>query len=304
VTAATRQGLITTFAVVGVIAACTGAPGDPGLDLPMRVRNAQLVRAALPTPEGGPVITAIEVRAPRVYPGLGGIAAGGRTAAGAYAVNLSIDRQQAYWIIRTGVEDTAAPGELLFQGTLDFSRALDAGPFWLQAQATDGEGRPGPVAQAPFEALPLYPAGELVVTLEWDADVDADLYVVEPSGITLGGKNVNTWNLPPPGGGLPPPDSYKDGGTLDLDSNGNCVIDGLKRENAVWKVPPLPGRYTVRVGLARGCGLTGTRFVVTVRRRDVVIGTAQGVLYESDALSYPTQLPQAPGIWVTEFDVQ
>ena len=292
-------GVVTLACSLG----CSGARSDPGLDLQLRVRGAQLVRRALPAPAGGPLVTFVDVRAPRVVPGEGGTLVSGRTVRGAFAVNIGSDREDSYWIVPTGVEDSAVPGELSWQALLDFSPSLKPGSFELRVQATDGTGKPGEVSRAPYQALPLYPDGDLVVSLEWDANVDADLLVRDPSGVTLGGKNLNTWSAPPPGEPQAPPDAYKTGGILDQDSNANCLIDGRRKENAVWQSAAPKGRYVVLVALVRGCGLNSTSYRVTVRRQGKIISTVGGDLSASDALAYPQEPLKSPGVWATEFDV-
>lgn len=285
------------------LAACGGATADPGLDLQMRVPGAQLVRAPLPAAQSGPNVTLIEVPIARVQAGSARNRFGGRTALGAFAVNIAVDREaSSYWIVPTGVADPAT-GELTWQAVLELAKTLDPGAMKLQVQAVDEGGRTGPVAESPLEVVSLFPTGELVVTLEWSADVDADLWVTDPTGATLSPKNINTWAAPPPGNGQPDPDAWKSGGMLDIDSNANCVIDGVRRENAVWAKAPTPGHYTVRVALARPCGVPSAGWQVTVRRRAQVIATAGGELYSSDAYSYPQQPPQADGVLALEFDV-
>jgi hypothetical protein len=286
-----------------LLAGCGGATSDPGLDLQLQVRGAQLVRGPLPAGGAGPTVTFVDVRAPRVTPGDGAIRVGGRTSLGAYALNLATDRDEAYWVLPSGYPDSEVQGELSWEALLDFSRALEPGPFQLLVQATDGDGQPGAVTAASFEALPLYPPGELVVTLEWAANADADLLVEDPAGVTLGGKNVNTWSPSPPGSPPQPPDAWMSGATMDFDSNANCVIDGRRRESAVWSATAPAGRYRVLVALAQSCGLASSAFQVSVRRQGTVLATTSGVLYESDALGYPQEPPKAAGVLALEFDV-
>lgn len=291
------------IAALCALCGCRGATPDPGLDLQMRVRGAQLVRAALPAEAGGPAVTLVDVRGPRVSPGDGAVRVAGRTAGGAFALNVAIDRDDAHWVLESGLPDSEVPGELAWEALLDFSRALAPGPFQVRLQAVDGEGRPGPVAEATLEALPLYPLGALVITLEWDQNLDADLLVETPSGVLLGGKNLNTVSQPPPGGSPLPPDAFLDGGVLDQDSNANCVLDGRRRENAVWSASAPAGHYRVFAALAQTCGVDSSQFEVTVRREGELVGRALGALRASDALSYPGQPPQAPGVLALELDV-
>src|SRR5437773_12401918 len=110
-----------TFVTSLAIAGCGGVNGDPGLDLLMRVPGGQLVRAALPAAAGGPAVTLVEVRTARVVPGTANNRVGGRTAAGGFAVNVAIDRESAYWIVPTGVEDPTMPGDVTWQAALDFA---------------------------------------------------------------------------------------------------------------------------------------------------------------------------------------
>jgi hypothetical protein len=270
--------------------ACSGSTRDPGLDLQLRVRDAQLVRAPLPQGAGGPAVTLVDVRAPRVEPGESGVRLGGRAAADTFALNLGLDREDAYWVLPSGLFDAEVPTELSFEAQLDFSRALAEGPFAVRVQAVNSDGVPGDALNAAFEALPLYPPGALVISLEWDANVDADLYVETPDGVLLGGKNVNT-------------QSSSGAGILDFDSNANCTIDGRRRESAVWSATAPPGRYRVLAALAQTCGLESTRFTVTARASGQPLGAAQGALFASDARNDPTAPTSAPGVLALELEL-
>ncbi len=284
-----------------LLVACTGRERDPGLDLPMRVQGGQLVRAPLPEASTGPLVTSIDVRASRVTAGARGEAIGGRTEAGAFAVLLSIEGADWHWVVPTDVESSEVQGELSWSALLDFAPSLPPGSFRVVAQATDGAGVPGAVKSAAYEALSVVPEGLLVVSLEWDSNSDVDLRVKDPTGVVLGGKNVNSWSPPPPGGGLPPPDAYLSGGVLDFDSNANCVLDGRRRENAVWKRAPPLGAYQVFVAMPQPCDSVGAHFTLTVRREGQIIAQSFGALDASDSRSDPTQPRAAPGLLAAEF---
>lgn len=92
--------------------------------------------------------------------------------------------------------------------------------------------------------------GDVQVSVSWDAESDVDLHLVEP-----GGEEIYYGN-----------DVSATGGTLDLDSNAACSIDGKKNENITWpsSTPPR-GTYTVRVDYWDSCGVSATNYVVTVR---------------------------------------
>ena len=52
---------------------------------------------------------------------------------------------------------------------------------------------------------------------------------------------------------------------LALDSNADCVIDGVRNENITWLQDAPVGTYTVRLDLFDDCGSTPTNYVVTVQ---------------------------------------
>ena len=96
--------------------------------------------------------------------------------------------------------------------------------------------------------------GKFQVSLSWDNPVDLDLHVVEPSSEEIYyGNTVSS-----------------DGGTLDLDSNAACSIDGINNENVSFpnaNQPPPPGQYTVRADFYEACGMPpqGASYTVTTR---------------------------------------
>jgi len=92
--------------------------------------------------------------------------------------------------------------------------------------------------------------GEVQVSVSWDKESDVDLHVVEP-----GNEEVYYGNT-----------TSALGGTLDLDSNPACAIDGKKNENITWATAP-SGTYTVRVDYFAECSQTSTNYVVTVQRK-------------------------------------
>lgn len=93
--------------------------------------------------------------------------------------------------------------------------------------------------------------GELQVSVSWDTASDVDLYLVEPDGTTIYyGDDISA-----------------SGGTLDLDSNLACFIDGINNENITYEnsTPPT-GEYTVMLDYFLNCDVPGpTKYVVTVR---------------------------------------
>jgi len=146
----------------------------------------------------------------------------------------------------------------------------------------------------------------LIVSLAWDAGVDLDLKVVTPSGKLVDPKHPTTdlgtedHDPDPEGAGI---------GVLDRDSNGDCAIDGLRRENLVFAERPLPGRYAVYASLNQACGEKSTRFSVSLTSR--VDGAepetyAQVQTYEKSGLLLAAQADGGAklGLYVTEFVVE
>ena len=117
------------------------------------------------------------------------------------------------------------------------------------AAASDG-GAAGPAERHDFDVVEVG-TGELQVTLSWDVDSDVDLHVVEPNGEEIYYGNRTS----------------ESGGTLDLDSNPACSIDGLRNENVTWERSAPIGRYTVRVDYWSSCAKSSTELCSACYRR-------------------------------------
>lgn len=106
----------------------------------------------------------------------------------------------------------------------------------------------GPPVSHEFDVIEVG-TGDVQVTLSWDRDSDVDLHVVEP-----GGEEIYYAN-----------DRSASGGELDLDSNPNCIIDGIRTENVTWPAGSAPrGVYTVLVRYYNSCGAQETNYTVRV----------------------------------------
>jgi hypothetical protein len=279
------------------------ATADRGYAARLRVQDAQFVEGAMPADRGGPKLTFVDLRDTNVQAGDRSNPLLGRAAGTTFAIYVGVPGDVGYWTLPVGLPDEANPGELQFRAVLDYGRKLPPGPMVIHVQAADVSGVPGPVSTARLRVLSDVPDATLLFTLEWDADVDADLIVVDPTGVKVDAKNIASVDPPRPGqpttGG---DEAWRNGAVLDLDSNANCQIDGRRRENIFWQRTPPQGRYLVYAALHSTCGLTHTAFRLHATQAGVT-RTFHGFLYATDGRSQPVAPPLSPGLLVTEFDV-
>jgi hypothetical protein len=73
-------------------------------------------------------------------------------------------------------------------------------------------------------------------------------------------------------------------GYIDDDSNANCIIDGLRREDAIWPSAPPSGQYMVRVDAASLCGQPIAHWSVAVRLEGREIANASGVALDTGTM--------------------
>jgi hypothetical protein len=140
------------------------------------------------------------------------------------------------------------------------------------------------------------PTGALVVTLTWDTESDLDLHVTVPNA-TDPSMPVIVWAkaplaLPPVGSSDPAYTAAQvaAAGSLDIDSNAQCVIDGRRQEDLIFPVAPAPpppaGTYEVRVDAMSMCGQGVAHWhAIAVVDNDVEhpVGEAFGQLTDLDA---------------------
>jgi hypothetical protein len=269
------------------IAACrVGAAADPGLSSLMRVQNAQFVAGAMPaSSSAGPKVDSIAFPTSTIWPRYTDKPFSGAADPSATAVAVALSGDDGYWLLGAGVPDFSAPTLPTFHGLASFAATLAPGPYTFQVRAIDAEGVFGPPATQTLTAVATGPSGappqgELVVTLTWDTESDLDLHVVDPLGDEI--YHGAPSSMPPLSAGP----AAADGGAygyLDLDSNAECVIDGLRREDVIWPGPPPSGPYLVRVDTPSLCGQPIANFTVRAVLRGSVVGQASGVSLDSDA---------------------
>lgn len=272
------RALVPLLGCVAVAASCNaGVQADTGADAYMQVRGAQFFRGAMPEGSAsGPAVEQLSLVDNSIWAGLEDYPIGGALAPNATAAAIGLQGDEGYWVVVAGPPDVATPKDPSFAGTASFSTAIVPGGYTLVVRAIDGNGAFGPPVKQVLTGVPSPtnppPSGELVVTLSWDRDANLDLHVVDPHGAEIYWGDQSSEP--------PPPAMAVDGGSygfVDGDSNANCVIDGLNREDAIWPNRPPSGQYTVRVDAASLCGQPIADWNVRVLLHGKQIAQASGV---------------------------
>ena len=283
---------------LATLSACDSASSDLGLDAWMRVAGAQFVSGAPPADSAGPEVVAIDLSSNQIHAGQIDKPLSAALDPRATAATIGLAGDRGYWIVPAGLPEVQAPDYPTFHVALSFASDLAAGDYALDVRAADVDGRLGPPTTLPLSATgePV-PAGALVVSLRWDTEADLDLHVVDPAGVEIYKRNINSYEPPPPGQ-APDPTAFQKGAVLDLDSNAACVIDGRRRENVIWKDTAPPGHYVVRVDTFSLCGEASASWKIDVRKAGAVLAHAEGRSGPTDE-----QAPHDRGAGVVALDL-
>ena len=255
---------------------------DAATDAQLQVKGGQFFRGDMPADASGPPLKAVAV-SPIVHPGSVSRTCSGVMDAAATAVALAIEGDSGYWIVPAGLPDVTAPGFPTFAADLAFSARLPSGTRMFLARAVDGTGRFGASFARPLDVtLAPRPVGRFVISLTWDDEADLDLHVVDPRGVEIWKRNINSYEPPPPGASPEPPNTPHPGGILDFDSNAECVLDGRRAENIVYADKPPSGHYVVRVDTFSLCKATGARWRVEAFLDGASVGAAEGSSTDHD----------------------
>jgi hypothetical protein len=257
--------------------ACGGAESDPGLAASLRISDAQYVRGSLPAAGIGPEIVSLRVPHQQLLPGLREELISGSMPASAQSVLIGVEGDRGYWIISAGAPSIEEPGLPTFSAELSFARSTPVGPLVLALSAVDASGAVGPRKTVTMDAQARARSEQLSIELSWDREVDLDLHVVMPDGRELWPGDINSYAAPPVGSAFPDPNAYRDGAVLDLDSNGNCAIDGRRQERASWSTAAPPGEYTVKVATASLCDESVAHWTLQVWLAGELVQTIQGI---------------------------
>lgn len=320
-----------------LVVACGGEPITKRFEEPIRVQSADFVDGALPgsrpltgeeqgsgiTPTS-PTVIDVDVRSPSIIVGSASFQIPGSVTTDASAVGVRFaDIGDGYWV--RPVTTTSPSGGFSFGIDATISSYAPVGKHTLLLAAIAPDGHSGtqkdielclepPIPDKLSSVDPVIPGNAcnpkqeppaFVVSLAWDAAVDLDLKVVTPSGKLVDPKHPST--AVPVNGKVDP--TAPGVGLMDRDSNANCRIDGLNRENLVFETPPEPGRYAVYADLFAACSKSSVRFDLSL------VTAVPGA--EADTFSQATTFRQggvlvaaqadggdSNGLFVTEFVVQ
>ncbi len=264
-----------------VLASCGGERNPSGLEEPFRVRNAQFREGDLPGTAPGdagvstttPAITALESANALLRLRQPGKVFSGRTNPRGATVGVRFPTLgTGWWQINVGGPDPTFDNDYTWTLQADFSDALPTGLQTLRFVALDEAGRAGEQRDYRVCVLPDVPDNlnacdptivppDTVISLAWEEDVDLDLVVVTPEGRVVDARH--------PSAETP---ATRTSGALDRNSNANCAVDSIRRENLVFQGAPSPGLYRIYANLFSACGRPATRYRATVHLREILEG--------------------------------
>jgi hypothetical protein len=259
---------------------CNAEQASPntGIGEPVRIESAQFVAGPLPgspQPDSStavgvnPQVPDVNVANTAIEQGELGLVFSGHTTVDAQTVGVRFaDMGTGYWVVPVSAPDPSDNGLLTWQASADFGRNLPPGFHDLVFAAIAADGSSGtqsdlsvcidlPVPDNLNICVPKRPPPAAVLSLSWDSPVDLDLIVGTPSGALIGGQ---TTAIAPDAGAS----GIESNGVLDRDSNRDCVIDNIDREDVVWKSTPPSGDYLVWVDLFSACGKPAVSFTVSL----------------------------------------
>jgi hypothetical protein len=266
------------------LCACGGGTDTLGLHAWLRVPGAQYIAGPLPQPSGGPEVLQASVSRADIAPGLQDRSVQASLDARAAGVALGLDGDTGYWVLPAGPPDVQEPDTLTLDAPIAFSTRLPPGRFELIVRAVSADGRAGSGATISLQTQDQsLPPGALAITLSWDTEADLDLHVVEPGGAEIYWGHIASQT-----------------GVLDFDSNQSCVIDGLRRERALWAATAPSGHYLVRVDTPSLCAEATAHWHLEAQLGASVVASAQGQSIPSDTRGAHAR---GAGVLALELDV-
>jgi hypothetical protein len=305
-----RVAILTGLALAG-LGCDAGVRGRTGLEELLRVNNATLVEGPLspladPSVTGGGLGVTVNQFHSLAFPGATNKVIAGSVQRPGRSVAMGLADDGAYWIVPAPAanQDIGGNDDLLFSASLSFAPAIPAGRHDLVLRAIDADGRMGPALIQPVMISDFAGVtGVLQVRLSWNTNADLDLHVVAPVKPPVPSDpkvpaTIEVWvNQPsslPQRPAFDPysPEDLANGGLLDYDSNGACVIDGRRQENVTWGGPPPSGDYLVRVDTVSLCGEIAAQWQIDVFEggNPIPVAAAFGESIDSD-----TRFSHRPG---------
>jgi hypothetical protein len=283
-----------------LLAGCSAATNDPGLDSLMRVRSAQFYRGTPPGDTSGPSLSGFANDSDYIIPGQISAGLSGLATPDTGSVAIYLDGDVGYWIVLPAAADATQGNQLTWNASLSFSQKLKPGMYKLYGRAVGLNGKFGPSSSVVLTARSQAVTGTLVFSLDWDVNADLDLRVVQPGGTEIWAKHISSYMPPNFPGDVPDGGGPESAGLLDFDSNAQCVIDGRRRENIYWTVPPPKGHYIARVDTFSLCGQSIAYWHVTATLDGNLMAEAHGFGRDTDA-AMPHE--QGAGTLAVEIDV-
>jgi len=276
-------------AILIACAGCmSGTSSDPGLEASVRIAGAQYVAGAMPTAASDVAVTSIDSLNNTIWQGQVGKSLTGRVVGAAHAIAIGFPDDTGYWIVTPGAADLNLPDELTWSVKASFSSTLPVGMHDLDVTAIDDRGQfgtPSTLGLVVRDRQLDVSDTRLAISLRWDTEADLDLHVVVPGDppVIVWSGNLNSY-VPPAPGEPEDPNGAATGGVLDFDSNSQCLIDGRREENVVWRgiaVPPA-GSYSVLVDTFSLCAATTAHWTVDAFVESGLAGHAEGTVTDAD----------------------
>jgi len=212
------------------------------------IQNSTYVNSAFPSasPSGAPTINS-------VY-GNGSVLEGGSnpisiiTSSSVKQVLVGVQGKNGYYQINASDLKSTSVTYMLY---LLFSSDFIEDSFTILISIIDTNGN---ISQSETVEVSRVTAGtgKLQISCSWDKPNDLDLHLFEPDQTEIYWSDKTSTS----------------GGTLDVDSNPICYLDGINNENITYSADAVvnKGKYTVKISLFSHCDVTDlTHYVVTAR---------------------------------------
>jgi hypothetical protein len=249
-----------------------GSSNDFGSDASLSVRGGRFFRGTMPKEGIGPEVESLHLVRTSIVAGYSGRTFSGVLGKEAVAAAIALKDDIGYWVIDALPPAPENPSAPTFNTALTFAQSVPVGEQRIMVWAIDAFNRTGPSVSQSLTVLKSEPVeGALVFRLLWDTDVDLDLSVTTPDGINVSWQNPSVAITVPGESGTP-----EAGGSIDRDSNQNCVADGAQKENISFVGAVPPGHYRSYVTVASMCDSMVVRYQVEAYTAGKLVATTAG----------------------------